>query len=140
MRLCIFVAASLMVASANQAAAVSEVIVVAHASTRLREIQAEDLRAIFLGETRALPNGQKVSPVFLSSGATHEAFLKTYIGKSDGAFRAGWMRLVFTGRGTLPRNFDSESALLDYLAVTPGAIGYVRSTAGRPNVKMLAVR
>lgn len=121
-------------------AANEEPVVVAHASVNARQIRTEDLRDIFLGERHTLQEGPTVSPVFLRNGPTHEAFLKAYIGKSDGAFRAGWMRMVFTGKGTLPRTFESEADLLDYVSVTPGAIGYARSAGSRPNVKVLAVK
>ena len=121
-------------------AANEELVVIVNSSVSARGISSDDLRDVFLGEKHALEEGWKVSPVFLKNGPTHDAFLRAYIGKSDGAFRAGWLRLVFTGKGTLPRTFDSETALLDYIAATPGAIGYARSAGTHPNVKVLAVK
>lgn len=134
-------AAVLLLGMAVQGAATGEELaVVVNASAQARAIRSDDLREIFLGERHALPDGWKVTPVFLKSGPTHDAFLHAYVGKSDGAFRAGWMRLVFTGKDTLPRTFDSEAALLDYIAATPEAIGYVRSAGAHPGVKVLAVK
>ena len=115
-------------------------VVVANASVSAREVKSEELREIFLGERRTLANGSKISPVFLKNGPAHQSFLDAYVGKSDGAFRAGWMRLVFTGKGSLPRTFDTEAEVLEYVAATPGTIGYVRSFTARANVKILAVK
>jgi ABC-type phosphate transport system substrate-binding protein len=134
-RVAVLILGTLAARAANE-----ELVVVVHASGNARAISVEDLRDIFLGERHKLPDGPAVSPVFLRNGPTHEAFLKAYVGKSDGAFRAGWMRLVFTGKGTLPRTFESEADLLDYVSVTPGAIGYARSAGSRPNVKVLSVK
>jgi hypothetical protein len=36
--------------------------------------------------------------------------------------------------------FDSEAALIDYVAATPGAIGYVSKEADREKVKALAIK
>lgn len=114
--------------------------VVANSSVPARGVKSDEIREIFLGERRTLADGSKVSPVLLKNGPPHQAFLNAYIGKSDGAFRAGWMRLVFTGKGNLPRTFDTEAGLLEYVAGTPGAIGYIHSSTPHPNVRVLTVR
>ncbi len=41
-----------------------------------------------------------------------------------------WVGLVFQGRGSAPRYFDDENALIEYLGKTPGAVGIV--SAGAP--------
>ena len=136
-----FYRAAVLIPLVWAAAGVSEegLVVVANSSVAARQVKSEELREIFLGERRTLADGSKISPVFLKNGPAHQAFLKAYVGKSDGAFRAGWMRLVFTGKGTLPRTFESEAGLLEYVAATPGAIGYTGLFTARPNVKVLAV-
>jgi len=66
--------------------------------------------------------------------------LKTYVGKGDAAYRTGWRSLVFTGQGAMPKTFDSESAMVDYVAATPGAIGYVSKGTEHEKVKTLAIK
>jgi len=78
--------------------------------------------------------------VLLKAGAVQSAFLGEFIGKSDTAFRAGWRSLVFSGQGAMPKAFDSEAALVEYVAVTPGAIGYVSKSTAHEKVKTLAIR
>ncbi len=116
------------------------ILVVANGSVPARAVKSDEIREIFLGERRTLADGSKISPVLLKNGPSHQAFLNAYIGKSDGAFRAGWMRLVFTGKGSLPRTFDTEPGLLEYVAGTPGAIGYIHSSTPHPNVRVLTVK
>jgi hypothetical protein len=118
----------------------SEVVVVANSCLRATRVQAEELREVFNGGRSSLPDGSKVTPVLLKSGPVHESFLKAYIGKSAGAFEASWRKLLFTGRAGLPKVFDSETALLDYVAKTPGAIGYASDAGEHPGIKVLTVQ
>jgi ABC-type phosphate transport system substrate-binding protein len=77
--------------------------------------------------------------VILKGGPAHEVFLSHHIGENPDEFRTRWRKAVFTGQGAMPKEFNSERALLEYVAATPGAIGYVsRVTADNP-VKVLTV-
>ena len=117
-----------------------EAVVVANSGVKAAEISSDDIRDVFTGAKSTLKDGSHVTPVTLKAGPSHEAFLKKYVGKSDSAFRASWRSLVFTGQAAMPKTFDTEAALLDYVAATPGAIGYVGKDASRDNVKTLEVK
>ena len=117
-----------------------EAVVVANSAVKAADISSDDVRDVFTGTKSTLKDGSRVTPVTLKGGASHEAFLKKYVGKSDSAFRAGWRSLVFTGQAAMPKTFDTEAALLDYVAATPGAIGYVGKETDQSKVKTLAVK
>jgi ABC-type phosphate transport system substrate-binding protein len=125
---------------AASAAKAQEAVVVANSGVKATEVSSDDLRDVFTGAKSSLKDGSRVTPVTLKGGAEHEAFLKKYVGKSDSAFRAGWRSLVFTGQASMPKTFDTDAALLDYVAATPGAIGYVSKDAATDKVKTLAVK
>jgi len=125
---------------AGSAAKAQEAVVVANSGVKATEVSSDDLRDVFTGAKSSLKDGSRVTPVTLKSGAANDAFLKKYVGKSDSAFRAGWRSLVFTGQAAMPKAFDSEAALLDYVAATPGAIGYVSKGAANDKVKTLEVK
>ena len=76
-------------------------------------------------------------PVTLKGGPAHEVFLRNHLGESPDHFRAQWRKAVFTGQGAMPRGFDSESALIEYVAATPGAVGYVSRISSNDPVKCL---
>jgi len=116
------------------------VVVIVNSGVRETAASRDDIRAIFTGDKSSLGDGSRVTPVTLKGGPAHEAFLKTYVGKGDAAFRTGWRNLVFTGQGSMPKMFDSEAALVDYVAATPGAIGYVSKATDVGKAKTLAVR
>ncbi len=115
-------------------------IVIVHPSVTVTEVSASDLRDIFTGVTTTLHGGAHVAPVLLKQGPTHEEMLTLYIGKSDSAFRATWRSLVFSGQGIMPRSLDSEAAIVDFVAHTPGAIGYIGKATPHEGVRTLAVR
>jgi ABC-type phosphate transport system substrate-binding protein len=113
-------------------------VLVANKGVQISQITDADLRAIFTGKKTRFADGSHAVPVTLKGGATHEVFLKNHLGEGPEEFRAQWRKLVFTGQGAMPISFNSESALIEYVAVTPGAVGYVSRISERDGVKSLA--
>ena len=128
---CLFLGASF--------AKAQDMVIVANKSVKSSDVSSDELKDVFSGDKSSLKDGSHVTPVTLKGGPVHEAFLKKFVGKNDGAFRAAWRSLVFTGQGSMPKTFDTEAALLEYVAATPGAIGYVGKDPGDA-VKKLAVK
>jgi ABC-type phosphate transport system substrate-binding protein len=120
-------------------ASAQEVLIIANKSVKASEVSAADVRDVFSGDKTSLSDGSHVVPVTLKGGADHEAFLKKYVGKGDAAFRASWRSLVFAGQASMPKTVDSDSAMIEYVAATPGAIGYVGKDPG-DTVKKLTVK
>jgi ABC-type phosphate transport system substrate-binding protein len=131
--------AVLAVLGAPAATADAQVQVVVNPGVSVSELRADELRDVFLG-TRTAIGGVAVEPVFGESGVAHEAFLKTYLGKSDAALRNYFKTLVFTGKGTQPKAFGSDAEILRYVAATKGAIGYVSASADTTGTRKVQVR
>ena len=123
------------------AASAQDVVLVANKGVQISGIRDADLRAIFMGEKTRFSDGSHAVPVTLKGGQAHEVFLKRHVREDPEEFRAQWRKAVFTGQGTMPKTFDSEAALIEYVAVTPGALGYVSriSPQAQDNVKYLSV-
>ncbi len=121
------------------AASAQDVVLVANKGVQISGIRDADLRAIFTGEKTRFADGSHAVPVTLKGGPAHEVFLKKHVREDPEEFRAQWRKAVFTGQGTMPRAFDSEAALIEYVAVTPGALGYVSRISPPDNVKCLRV-
>ena len=128
-------ALSLLTAGAH-----AQLVVIANSSIKSPDVSATDLRDVFTGASSTLKGGANVAPVLLKQGNTHEEFLSHIVGKSDTAFRASWRSLVFSGQGAMPHTLESETAVVEYVAHTPGAIGYIARTTPHEGVKTLAVR
>ncbi len=114
--------------------------IIANPNVPVTGVSKTELRDIFTGASTSLKGDVQVTPVLLKQGAVQDEFLSLYIGKSDTAFRAGWRSVLFSGQGVLPKTLDSEAAVVEYVAHTPGAIGYIGRSAPHEGVKVLAVR
>jgi ABC-type phosphate transport system substrate-binding protein len=118
----------------------AQVVVIANSSVKSTEVSTADLRDLFTGTTSTFKDGSHVTPVLLKSGTVNDDFLTLYVGKSDAAFRASWRSLLFSGQGVMPRTLDTEAAVVEYVAHTPGAVGYIARSTPHEGVKVLAVR
>jgi len=136
----LFVSFCILSALAMSRHAHAQVTVIANNSVSASELSSADLHDIFTGTTTSIKGLGDVAPVLLKAGTTHEDFLTRYIGKSDAAFRAGWRSLLFSGQSTMPRTFDSDAQVVEYVAHTRGAIGYIASSSPHPGAKTMAVR
>jgi len=113
--------------------------VIANSSVKADAISAADLRRVFLEERIALADGSHVEPVLEKDGRVHAAFLQKYLGRSEDDLQTYYRTLVFTGKGSMPKELGSDAEVVAYVARTRGAIGYVSSTASAEGVKTLAV-
>ena len=117
-----------------------QVQIIANPSVADTSVSKGELRDVFTGSVSALKNGTRVVPVLLREGVIHQDFLNLYIDRSDSAFRANWRSLVFSGEAVMPRSFDSEAGVVEFVSHTPGAIGYISRTTPHAGVKTLSVR
>ena len=134
-----FVLLAALAGAIGAPAANSEVQVIANPGIGVTELTSDDLKGIFLGAKSAI-GGAAVEPVFEQTGAIHEAFLRTYLGKSDVALRNHFKTLVFTGKGAQPKAFASDAEVLKYVASTRGAIGYVKASADTAGATKILIK
>lgn len=118
----------------------AQVVVIANPSVKAADVSKGDLRDVFTGNAPSLKDGSHVVPVLLKGGAANDEFLSAYIGKTDAAFKASWRSLVFSGQGSMPKALDSDAAMVEYVAKTPGAIGYIGKASPHDGVKVLPVK
>jgi hypothetical protein len=121
------------------AARAQDVIIVTYKGTGSSQITSSELREIFTGVRSRFADGTRAVPVVLKGGPVHEVFLRKHIGEEPDEFRTRWHKAVFTGQGSMLKEFASEGALLEYVSVTPGAIGYVSRVNDPDSVRVLTV-
>ncbi|MFZ0868228.1 MAG: TonB family protein [Candidatus Sulfotelmatobacter sp.] len=116
-----------------------DVKLIANPSVKADTISPEEIKRVFLQEKTSLADGSYVEPVIEKDGPSHEAFLKMYMGRTDDDLRTYYRALVFTGRGSMPKELDSDNEMVACVARTKGAIGYVSAETSSEGVKILAV-
>lgn len=124
---------------ASWTARAGDVVVIANPSVTADSISLADLRSVFLLERSALKDGSFVAPVLQKSGTAHLAFLRRYLDRDQEEMRIYYQGLVFTGKGSMPKELNSDAEVIAYVAKTRGAIGYVSSLSSTEGVKVLEV-
>lgn len=121
-------------------ASAADILVIANPSVKISAISSEDLKGVFLQTRTVLGDGSHVEPVLLTSGTVHQAFTRQYVGKTEVALETYYRSLVFTGKALMPRMLRSEEQVLEYVAKTKGAVGYVGTGVTPAGVRVLDVR
>ena len=117
----------------------AEEVVIVKAGHSSKQIPKKRLKKLLLGKSKKWPSGEKVILAVLTHGPTHENFIKKYARKTPKQFTNYWRKLVFSGKGKMPKSFSSETELIKFVAKTPGALGYVDSATRRDGVTALPV-
>src|SRR5579864_3365798 len=113
--------------------------VIANPSVGVESISVAELKGIFLLQRKTLKDGSSVEPVLQKSGPTHEVFLQQYLNRDSEEIRIYYQGLVFTGKGSMPKQLTSDAEVVSYVARTRGAIGYVSGSSPTEGVRVLNV-
>jgi len=122
------------------ATAIAEAGVVAIVSSKnpVGTLSKDQLADIYLGNAKNFPGGATVSPVDLpESSPEREDFHKTVVGKNGAQFKAHWAKMVFSGRGTPPKEVPTDADVKSLVASNPGMIGYIDKAAVDGSVKVV---
>jgi ABC-type phosphate transport system substrate-binding protein len=111
-------------------------VVIAHPNLAGTAISGNDMRGIFLGAVTRV-GGRSVQPVVARSGDAHKLFVADRLGKTESGLQNYFRTLVFTGKGSPPKSFATTDEIIQYVANTEGAIGYVSLDADLTGVVRL---
>ena len=127
--------ASALVAGTATAQSDSAVVVVGHGA--LPRIDASLVLRLYTGRAIEV-GGQLATAVNLQGGhPLRQRFLASYLQTDEERYRAYWTVRRHVGKGAPPRELDSAAAVLDFVAGTPGALGYVAVTDLRPGSNVI---
>ena len=116
----------------------AEVAVIVSASNGNANLDQDTIARVFLGKSKNFPDGSQAVPVDQNAGtASREAFNSTVLGKSSSQLKAYWSRLIFTGKGTPPKESGDDATVKDLVANNPNLIGYVDSSVVDGSVKVV---
>jgi hypothetical protein len=104
----------------------AELVVVINAGSGIERLSRDEVINIFLGRYRQLPSGIAALPVDHPPASPMKAqFYRKLVNKDIAEINTYWARLTFSGKTSPPRQAASAAEVLDYLASTRGAIGYI---------------
>lgn len=114
----------------------AQVSVIANKSLKSDKINLTTLKDIYNLDSQSL-NGEKLKIFdFSSDNATKNSFYSA-LGTSAAEIKKVWLKAKLTGSGNPPENVNSDDDMINKVASTNGAIGFVKSTSVNSNVKVL---
>jgi ABC-type phosphate transport system substrate-binding protein len=102
-------------------------------------VSADDLNRLFLGRASSFADGGKATPVNQAEGQpARDEFDSKVLNRSAAQLKAYWSKLVFTGKGTPPKELADDAAVKAAVAADASAIGYISSANVDGSVKVVA--
>ena len=126
---CLALAAALQAAPARAATAV--IVSPKSAATHMLSQQAAQ---IVLGKST------QMTPIDLAdNSSTRNDFYQKIAGKDQDQVKAIWSKIVFTGRGFPPREYNTSTEVKKAVAGDAGAIGYIDKAAVDDTVRVILI-
>lgn len=115
----------------------AENVVVVSAKSSVSSMTKEQVADIYLGNVKEFPGGGQALPLLLSSGAPRTEFFEKVLGKNEAQAKAIWSRLVFSGKGSAPRDVADSAEVVKLISANPNCIGVIEKSAVNANVKVV---
>lgn len=134
---CLIIISSLLVLGYSQLSS-AQVVVVVGAKSTAAKLNKDQAAALFLGKSFQLPGAG--IPVLIDQPESSEArqvFYSKVAEKTPVQVKAIWSRLVFSGKGTIPKEVSNSEEVKKLLNSNPDAIGYIEKAAIDSTVKVL---
>ena len=110
----------------------AEIVVIVNPKNPATRMFSEQAAQFFIGKSTLF------TPVEHSDGAAiRNEFNQKVLGKDSAQVKAIWSKLVFTGKGSAPKEFGSSAEVKKAVAADPQAIGYIEKSAVDDSVKVI---
>lgn len=114
------------------------VAVIVHPSAAFDSLTEDDVARLFLGKAKSFPGGAQAVPINQNEGSpARDKFNEAVCKKNASQYKAYWSQLVFTGKGTPPKDGGDDAAVKTLVAANPNMIGYVDDSQVDASVKVV---
>jgi len=115
----------------------AEVVVIVNLSND-SALDSNTIKRIYLGKVKSFSNGNIVLPVNQKSSADVAGeFSKKVLKKSSSQLKAYWSKLVFSGKGSPPKEVRGDAEVISLVANNPDTIGYIDAASLDSSVKVV---
>lgn len=122
-------AAAMMCAALPALAA--EIVVIVNPKNPASRMFSEQAAQFFLGKSTLF------TPIEHTEGPLRNEFSQKVLGKDSSQVKTQWSKLVFTGKGTAPKEYGSSAEVKKAVAADVQAIGYIEKSAVDDTVKVI---
>lgn len=117
--------------------AMADVEVIVHPSNGAA-LDQDTIQRIFLGKTRAFPGGGEAVAISVKDDTpVANEFTEKVLAKSPKQLKAYWAKMVFTGKGTPPKQVESAANVVELVSNNPNLIGFVPAGSAGGGVKVV---
>jgi ABC-type phosphate transport system substrate-binding protein len=100
--------------------------------------ESSTIKRIFTGKEKSFSNGNKVIPISQGAGSpVTDEFNNKVLKKSSAQLKAYWSKLIFTGKGTPPKEVSNDAEVIKMISANPDTIGFISSDAVTDAVKVV---
>lgn len=118
--------------------AFAEIAVIVSSTSSVSTLTEDDVSRIFLGKSNSFPGGGQAVPINQDEGSSvRDKFNEGVCKKNAAQYKAYWSQLVFTGKGTPPKDAGTDAAVKTLIAANPNMIGYVDAKVVDASVKVV---
>ncbi len=118
--------------------------IIVNASNPHESMTEKNLSKLFLKKIKKWPKFKlKVLPVdYQEESPIRQYFSKIILGRDVAFIKTYWEKQIFSGRAKPPQQFSSDPDMMEYVAQSPGAIGYVSAETEitNNNLKVIKVK
>jgi ABC-type phosphate transport system substrate-binding protein len=115
----------------------AEHVIVVSAKSAVGNLTKDQVADIYLGNSKEFPGGGQALPLLVASGAVRTEFFDKILGKNEAQAKAIWSRLVFSGKGSAPREVADSAEIIKLIAANPNCIGIIEKSAVNASVKVV---
>jgi ABC-type phosphate transport system substrate-binding protein len=120
------------------ALAEEELVIVVNNENPIQQMTRSQVIDLFMGKYIAFPDGTKAIAVDLSSKQKmKKVFYKKLVGRSLASVNTYWSRILFTGRAKPTVKKETKEDIVQYIAKTKNAIGYIPKSMLNKNLKVV---
>ncbi|KAF3981146.1 MAG: hypothetical protein HFP81_08325 [Methylococcales symbiont of Hymedesmia sp. n. MRB-2018] len=111
--------------------------IIVNTSVPIQRNSLNKTRAIFAQQLNYWSNGEKTRVfIFKDDHPLHKQFTKNKLNMFPHQLRRVWDRMVFSGTGQAPDLVETEEEMLEKIANTKNAIGYLTKGSGYENIRL----
>ncbi len=119
----------------------AQVQVIAHPSVQVDTLSQAQLRSIYLMRQVVWPDGVAIRVFTLPArSAANLQFCRDQLQMFPYQLERVWQKLTYSGTGTPPTELQDQQAMLQAIAATPGAIGYIEKQDETQVVKVIPIK
>ncbi len=115
------------------------VAIIAHPDVTPDTLTRNELLDYYTGDRQEWPDGTRVIVKELKAkGPVRDAFYE-FLGQRPSRLKSIWLRKLLAGEGERPESLSDEQQMLETVANTPGAIGFINAQMTDERVRTLVL-